>query len=1240
MKIEQMEFERHRTNLIEWLYLGKPETGFETDAAVLLLGEKETLQPFETLLKSRVKTISYKLDDGSYDYVIVPRLTKKILRPFEGSILKMIQTLTATWLNSGGRIVIGMENANEIERLAGARRDETCRYVTYTELKKLREALFQEYVLCKEQLYFPLPEADMPLSIYSEQYWPKKEDEDGRIGALCAEGVFAQLAPSYLLVFQPDGTAGVVKKDYRGYTPVFVKYNSSRKPEYAQKTMISLDREGKRHVVKQALTREANAHIESLVEKAELVKRGNQAIKVLEPEAIRKAAGAGERCSAIVYPFIPGQPLSKLLAEMIQDGKAPVEALRQSMDMIIGQREGTLSVANLDCLFSNVLVYQDQPTLIDCEWVVQEPTEVRFLQYRMLKYWYEAYRDMMEYEDIYAFFREFGMEEMQISRYDMKETAFQLMVHGDGEKTNIAAYYDSKMTLPKAERLKTELSEARSWIERLKEEIKDQDVSLKKERELNRLTNVHVSNLEAIIGIHTRDIGNLQGELAYYQAHQSLGSKLSRHIDEKLSEQFPKGSRKRKILGYAARSLRHPIQYGRMYASEEGRNLIQGDFNIGSGYLESGRLHFPYAENPMVSIVIPCYNQIHYTYNCLKSIFKNTDFEATPYEIIIADDVSTDATKELHLYADNLVLARNEVNQGFLKNCNQAAARARGRYIFFLNNDTTVEPDWLSPLVELIERDESIGMVGSKLIYPDGRLQEAGGIIWSDASGWNYGRLQDPTEPQFNYVKDVDYISGAAIMISKQLWDEIGGFDERFAPAYCEDSDLAFEVRRHGKRVVYQPKSVIVHYEGVSNGTDVEGSGLKRYQKVNQEKFREKWAEELKKQSVNTGSPNPFKARERSQNKPCVLVIDHYVPTWDKDAGSKTTYQYIKMLIGKGYQVKFLGDNFLHEEPYSSTLEQMGVEILYGPKLQSGIWDWIKENKEMIDIAYLNRPHITVKYIDFLKENTEIKCIYYGHDLHFLREMREYRLTGDEQKKKDSEYWKNIELSVMRKADVSYYPSQVEVNAIHELDSSIPVKAITAYVFDEPVQPDENFALREGLLFVGGFAHPPNKDAVLWFADHIFPKIRAKLPEVRFHIVGSKADEEVLALGKRKGIRVLGFVSDEELARQYQRNRLVVVPLRYGAGVKGKVVEALYNGAPIVTTSCGAEGIPEVEQVLRIEDEVAAFADCVTKLYKDEASLRQMSQAACAYIEAHFSVEGAWRIIEPDFRVTRDEISE
>ena len=738
------------------------------------------------------------------------------------------------------------------------------------------------------------------------------------------------------------------------------------------------------------------------------------------------------------------------------------------------------------------------------------------------------------------------------------------------------------------------------------------------------------------------------GKLAtYLNGHEALVFKARRKLGAQVNKAFPRGTRKRKILNYCFNTVKHPARYGRLYATKEGRNQIEGDFKIGEGYLKYGRLVFPRVpgkggyvdsgsgetwDGPMVSIVIPCYNQVHYTYACLQSILEFT--KDVTYEVIIADDVSTDATAELGRYAEGLVICRNETNQGFLRNCNQAAKAARGKYIMFLNNDTKVTEGWLSSLVNLIESDSTIGMVGSKLVYPDGRLQEAGGIIWSDGSGWNYGRLDDPDKAEYNYVKDVDYISGAAILLSTALWKQIGGFDQRFAPAYCEDSDLAFEVRKAGYRVVYQPLSKVIHFEGVSNGTDVNGTGLKRYQVENSEKLKEKWAEEFKKQCVNTGNPNPFRARERSQGKKIILVVDHYVPTFDRDAGSKTTYQYLKMFLKKGYVVKFLGDNFLHEEPYTTTLLQMGIEVLYGDTYAAGIWDWLKTNGDEISFAYLNRPHIATKYVDFIKDYTNMKVIYYGHDLHFLRLGREYELTGDINIKREADYWKSVELTMMHKAAVSYYPSYVEINAIHAIDGSIPAKAITAYVYDtflDNIQDD--FAEREGLLFVGGFAHPPNADAVLWFAREIFPLIRRELPDVKFYVAGSRVTDEIKALEEPgNGIIIKGFVSEEELAQLYGHCRVVVVPLRYGAGVKGKVVEAIYNGAPIVTTSTGAEGIPFADTVLEIEDQAELFAGKTVKLYQDNERLNQLCRRTQDYIKKHYSLDGAWKVVEGDFR--------
>ena len=638
-----------------------------------------------------------------------------------------------------------------------------------------------------------------------------------------------------------------------------------------------------------------------------------------------------------------------------------------------------------------------------------------------------------------------------------------------------------------------------------------------------------------------------------------------------------------------------------------------------------GHLSFTQYNHPQVSIVIPVYNQFDYTWHCLKSILRSSDDVA--YEVIVANDCSNDLTTRLTEICRGIRVISNTKNLRFLLNCNHAAETAKGEYIVFLNNDTQVQKGWLSSLISIMEKDPSVGMVGSKLLYPDGYLQEAGGILWKDGSAWNYGHRQNPEDSEFNYVHEVDYISGAAIMIRASLWKEIGGFDERFVPAYCEDSDLAFEVRKHGYKVMLQPESVVVHFEGISNGTDLT-SGQKKYQVDNQKKFLEKWQATLEKENFENGE-HVFLARDRGRTRKHVLVIDHYVPQYDKDAGSKTTYMYLKMLVGKGYQITFLGDNFYPHQPYTSVLQQMGILVLYGPKYAEHCREWLTENLQYFDLIYLNRPHITIKYIDLIKEHAKGKIIYYGHDLHFLRIQRQYELSGDKKLLEESNQWKEQELYIMRQTDMNYYPSEVECKEIHKIDETIPVKAITAYIYDQVQNTRYAPQEREGLLFVGGFGHGPNLDAVEWFLDKIYPKVYQKT-KAPFYVVGSNAPE-TLAERKVEGMVFKGFVSEEELEQLYMSCRMAVVPLRYGAGVKGKVVEALHYGIPVVTTSVGAEGIEGLDDCVAVEDQEEAYIQTVISLYSDYAALEKMHDRSMEYVAKHYSLEGAWSMVAEDF---------
>jgi len=622
----------------------------------------------------------------------------------------------------------------------------------------------------------------------------------------------------------------------------------------------------------------------------------------------------------------------------------------------------------------------------------------------------------------------------------------------------------------------------------------------------------------------------------------------------------------------------------------------------------------PAHANPVVCVIVPSYGQVDYTLRCLAAIAASPP--QTPFEVLLAEDCSGDPAVAALRRVANLRLVENPRNLGFLLNANEAAQRSDAEFLLFLNNDTQVQPGWLDTLVELLRQRPDADAAGSKLIYPDGRLQEAGGIIWNDGSGWNYGRLDDPARPVYNYVREVDYISGAALLVRRAAFAALGGFDPAFAPAYCEDSDLAFRLRAEGTKMLYQPRSVVLHFEGITHGTDL-GTGMKAHQVTNQQRLRTRWHDTLAAEHFDPGT-HILRARDRAHGKRVALVIDHYVPQPDRDAGSRTMMAFMEAFLRAGRIVKFWTDNGAYSAGYTEALQDRGIEVIYGPTGGS-FESWIAENGQDIDGVLLSRPHTSGKYIAPLRHHSTARLAYYGHDLHGMRMRNQAAATSDTALAAAAEAAERQEREIWRRVDVVLYPSEDEARIAASLEPGITAHGVAAYAFADFPAPRPPPA-GETILFVAGFGHPPNEDAACWLVRDILPLVRTARPHATLSIVGSNPTARVQAL-QGEFVRLAANVTDAELAHFYATARVAAVPLRYGAGVKLKVVEALAQGTPLVTTEIGAQGCPGLAQVIDIAGDPTAFAAAIMRLLADDTAWSQAAAAQIAYAKQHFSTE-------------------
>lgn len=672
------------------------------------------------------------------------------------------------------------------------------------------------------------------------------------------------------------------------------------------------------------------------------------------------------------------------------------------------------------------------------------------------------------------------------------------------------------------------------------------------------------------------------------------------------------------LPGYASLSSRSSYRYESLRASlnmvqsmEEMQNLHLAHDLVVEGHENRKKfpvLSLPQSDKPVVSVIVPVYNQFAMTYHCIASLILAAN--KASFELILVDDCSTDKTVEVEDIVENVVLIKNDPNVGFLHSCNNGAAAARGEYLVFLNNDTEVCAYWLDEMLATFNRFDKVGAVGSKLVYPDGKLQDAGGIVWDSGTPWNVGNRENANDPRFNYTREVDYLTGASLMLSSDVWKKTGGFSEEFAPAYYEDTDIAFKVRDAGYRTFYCPKSTVIHFEGQSNGTDT-GSGIKHYQEINATRFKANWRHAFVGNGQEGQDLNLNKDRNRDFR---LLMVDHAFPCEGQDAGSYAAIQEMKLMMELGCKITFLPHNFAHLGKYTEELQRLGVECIYAPFYTStGVF--LERRGSEFDAVYITRYGVAERVIPEIRKHTNAKIIFNNADLHFLREMRAAIAAGDEDLSGPLQT-RDREVAVMQNVDavLSYNETEHEIIASHTFQVENIFKC--PWVLEDLKSP-VGFEQRQGIAFLGGFGHPPNREAIEFFIHHMVPLLRESDHVIPFHIYGSNFPEDLEHLACDDVI-IEGFA--ESLDSVFDTCRVFVAPLISGAGIKGKVLDSIAYAVPSVLSPVAAEATGLLHGVstliARTPEEWAA---AIIKLHTDKQFWHEVRDNAHELVKDEYS---------------------
>jgi len=577
-------------------------------------------------------------------------------------------------------------------------------------------------------------------------------------------------------------------------------------------------------------------------------------------------------------------------------------------------------------------------------------------------------------------------------------------------------------------------------------------------------------------------------------------------------------------------------------------------------YLASGATLDFTATRPQVSIILVLFNRAELTLACLKSI----KAKAPPgVELVIVDNDSQDETSQLLDTLMGATVLRNRTNEGFLKACNSAVARASGDYVLFLNNDAQLMSNAVGVAAEALRADASIGAVGGKIITLDGRLQEAGSIVWRDGSCLGYGRGSAPLAPEYMFRRDVDYCSGAFLMTRRVLFEALGGFDEDFAPAYYEETDYCFRLQDRGLRVVYLPDAMTIHYEFASStGQDAAVALQRRNQGRFSAKHRQRLSGQLAPDLTET-----LRARYAGGGKRKLLYLDDRVPHRTLGSGFPRSNQIVGHLASRGYDITLYPLNFPIEDEWGTVYDDIdaGIEVMLGYG-RAHLAGFLSERLEYFNDMLVSRPHnmrFFLRTLSTLEQPEQLPRIIYDAEAVFAkRHEAELVLKGKGASRSKIAQELSVELAYAKAADIVLSVSPAERQMF--LDAGYDNVHVVAEYVDASIGDSEPSA-RSGLLFVGNLDYDdsPNVDSLVWFVGEVLPLIRGSLPDVRLDVVGTNRSARVRRLAG-DGVVLHGRVKD--VSPWYHRARVFVAPTRFASGIPRKVIEASAYGLPVVAT--------------------------------------------------------------------------